>query len=92
VGKITIREGGSTRNVAECIARLGLNKDLTFISAIGDDDKSELLINSLRKVGIDVSGLFIKKGERTAAFSGIIDAKGDFLCGIADMSILEYLP
>ena len=39
VGTITMNEGGSTRNVAECLGRLGLGSELTFISAVGDDDK-----------------------------------------------------
>jgi len=38
-GTITMSEGGSTRNTAECLARLGLGSDVTFISCVGDDDK-----------------------------------------------------
>jgi sugar/nucleoside kinase (ribokinase family) len=34
-----MNEGGSTRNVAECLGRLGLGPSVTFISGIGDDDK-----------------------------------------------------
>jgi hypothetical protein len=36
--------------------------------------------------------LYIKIGERTAAFSGMLNGKGDFLVGIADMDILANLP
>ena len=39
VGTITMNEGGSTRNTVECLGRLGLGYDVTFISAVGDDDK-----------------------------------------------------
>jgi hypothetical protein len=39
--------------VAECLGRLGLGQDVTFISAIGDDkDKSEIIKNSLINVNI----------------------------------------
>lgn len=39
--------------MAECVARLGLHDDLTFISAVGDDtDKSEIIKKSLRSVNI----------------------------------------
>jgi sugar/nucleoside kinase (ribokinase family) len=53
VGKIRIQEGGSARNVAECVGRLGLGKDCTFISAVGEDsEKSDIILNSLRKVNL----------------------------------------
>lgn len=53
MGTIRIQEGGSARNSAECIARLGLAQDLTFISSIGEDqDKAEIIKNSLKKVQI----------------------------------------
>jgi sugar/nucleoside kinase (ribokinase family) len=53
VGTIRIQEGGSARNVAECVGRLGLEKDCTFISAVGEDsEKSDIIFNSLRKVNL----------------------------------------
>ena len=53
VGTIRLQEGGSARNVAECVAKLGFASDLTFISAVGDDsEKSDIIKNSLRRVGI----------------------------------------
>ena len=53
VGTIRIQEGGSLRNTAECLARLGLAQDLTFIAGIGEDsEKSDIIKNSLRKVNI----------------------------------------
>ena len=53
---------------------------MTFISAIGDDtDKCEIIKASLRRVNIDLDGLYVKKGHRTAAFSAMLNGKGDFL-------------
>lgn len=53
VGTINIIEGGCSRNVAECVGRLGLSNDLTFISAVGDDEeKSDIIVRSLKNVGI----------------------------------------
>lgn len=53
MGSIRIQEGGSARNVAECVARLGLEKECTFISAVGEDtEKSDIIFNSLRKVNL----------------------------------------
>jgi sugar/nucleoside kinase (ribokinase family) len=87
-----MNEGGSTRNVAECLGRLGLGQDITFISAVGDDDKKSFIYNSLEKVGISTDSLCVKQGERTAAFTGVLDKNGDFFCGVADMSVLEFIP
>ena len=92
VGHIVMHEGGSTRNVAECIGRLGLGSDLTFIAGVGDDDKQLIIKNSLERVGISSKGLCEKKGERSAAFTGILDKNGDFFCGVADMEVLEFIP
>ena len=87
-----MNEGGSTRNVSECLGRLGLGEQTTFISAIGDDDKKYFIQNSLTKVGISTDGLCEKHGERTAAFTGVLDKHGDFFCGVADMSVLNFIP
>jgi sugar/nucleoside kinase (ribokinase family) len=79
--------------VAECLGRLGLGHDLTFISAVGEDqDKSEIIRNSLKRVGVDTESLYVKPGARTAAFSATLNGKGDFLSGIADMDVLAHIP
>eukprot|EP00347_Sterkiella_histriomuscorum_P018997 403343364 len=95
IGKITIQEGGSARNVAECVARLlgnqNVQENLKFITAVGDDEKAEILVKGLSKLGLDTDSIQVKKGERTACFNGIINGQGDFLAGIADMDILSEI-
>ena len=49
-------------------------------------------MNSLSKVGISTDSLCVKKGDRTAAFTGVLDKNGDFFCGVADMGVLEFIP
>jgi sugar/nucleoside kinase (ribokinase family) len=51
--------GGSTRNAAECIARLGLSSDTLFISGIGTDAKNAIIRNSLQEVGLSTAGLYV---------------------------------
>ena len=87
-----MHEGGTTRNAAECLGRLGLGNQTTFISGIGDDEKSSMIKNSLSRAGVPVDGLCEKVGERTAAFSGFLNNNGDFLCGVADMDVLRVIP
>ena len=92
IGQILMHEGGSTRNTAECLGRLGMGKNTTFISGVGDDEKAGLIRNSLTQVGLSSDGLCVKAGERSAAFTGVIDKNGDFFCGVADMAVLNSLP
>ena len=77
VGKIVMHEGGSSRNAAECLGRLGLGYDTTFISCIGDDSQSQLIRSSLERAGLSTDGLCVKPGENTAAFSGVLNGEGD---------------
>ena len=56
-----MQEGGSLRNTAECLARLGMADQISFLSAIGggrdQDDKNSLLSGSLELVGLSTDGL-----------------------------------
>jgi sugar/nucleoside kinase (ribokinase family) len=87
-----MHEGGCTRNVTECLGRLGVGKKVTFVSGIGDDDKNIFIKNSLERVGVSTDGLCTKAGQRTAVFTGVLDKNGDFFCGVADMAVLEHIP
>ena len=60
VGKIVMNVGGTTRNVAECLGRLGVGQQVTFISNIGDDEFSGFVRNSLTSVGVSAENLFVK--------------------------------
>lgn len=69
---------------------------MSFISAIGSQDASSkgmLLVDSLRNVGLSNAqkNFQVIENERTAAFSGILDAQGEFRLGIADMNVLECI-
>jgi hypothetical protein len=43
IGKITMTAGGSTRNTAECLGRLGVGSDILFVSGIGNDSKNIII-------------------------------------------------
>ena len=61
--------------MAECVARLGLAKDITFISAVGDDaEKSEIVLRSLKRVGIVI--LLLVMMYRTLRACSSSQAKG----------------
>jgi sugar/nucleoside kinase (ribokinase family) len=52
MGQITMTAGGSTRNTAECLGRLGLGAEVLFVSGIGDDIKNIIIRQSLEQVGV----------------------------------------
>jgi fructokinase len=70
--------GGAPANVAVAIIRLGGSSG--FIGAVGDDPFGAYLARTLRREGVDVSGLVQPKGQRTPlAFAAVrSDGAGDF--------------
>jgi pseudouridine kinase len=81
--------GGVARNVAENLARLGSSTG--FISIVGDDDGGHSLLKTMRDLGIDVSQVVSTSERPTAEYAAILDAAGDLVLGIADMSIFDLL-
>lgn len=96
IGAIQLRPGGSARNCAEALARLLGQENidrLSFISSIGSEDhktKGQFVRESLSHLGLEPD-LQVVEGQRTAAFSGILDSQGEFKLGVADMKVLEKL-
>jgi hypothetical protein len=41
---------------------------------------------------IDTSSILVKDDYRTAAFTGVLDSRGDFKVGVADMKIFDEIP
>ncbi|MBW4032968.1 MAG: carbohydrate kinase family protein [Acidobacteria bacterium] len=56
--------GGPAATAAVAAARLGI--EVALVAAIGDDDAGERVIADLEREGVDVSGVVVVPGERTA--------------------------
>ena len=80
--------GGVGRNVAENLARLGL--DVSFMSAVGTDSFSRLIKNSLSDLEVDITHLVQVPGS-SGSYLSITDASGELLISACDQSILEAL-
>ena len=80
--------GGVGRNVAENLARLGL--DVSFMSAVGTDSFSRLIKNSLSDLEVDITHLVQVPGN-SGSYLSITDASGELLISACDQSILEAL-
>lgn len=87
-GKVEFSPGGVGRNIAENLARLGVNS--TLLSVVGNEGFSDLLINSTKKAGVDVTK--IKQCERNSGiFLAIINSRGELDASISDMGIMSEI-
>ncbi|POM59066.1 Indigoidine synthase A family protein [Phytophthora palmivora] len=80
---------GVGRNIAECLHRLRL--DPLFVSSVGNDASGTILLENLKKVGMDTSGINISDNLSTAVYSALLDSTGDMDAAIADMSAFDSI-
>lgn len=80
--KIRTSFGGVARNVAENLARLG--QPVRIITAVGDDQNGELLLNQARQAGVDVSAVVRTPEHPTGTYLGILDQGGGLKFALDD--------
>ncbi len=88
-GRIRCAPGGVARNVAENLARLGL--DVRLLSVVGDDLYGRSLLDGTRKTGVDVRGCEVLGGQATSTYLSLHGPDGDMAAAVNDMSILEQI-
>jgi pseudouridine kinase len=81
--------GGVARNVTENLARLGVGVGL--ISIVGEDEAGRALVDQLRGLGVDVSGVVTLRGERSAEYVAVLGPDRDLVVGLADMGICDRI-
>lgn len=69
------REGGRGQNQAVTISKL--DGDVKMIGAVGSDNSGEVCMNSLKRYGIDTTGVMVKEGETTGRKIIYCDEKGE---------------
>lgn len=88
-GVITTSAGGVGRNIAENLARLGLQ--VRMVTALGDDDNGKRIRANCAEVGIDLSYSLTIPGARTSTYLCLNDVDGDVVGAVSDMAIYEEL-
>jgi len=88
-GQVRMSPGGVARNVAENLARLGV--DTRLIAPLGNDHHGDLLERQGRDAGIDMRYVYRVDGGRTSTYLSILEDGGDMLVAISDMDILDSL-
>ncbi len=80
--------GGVARNIAACLARLGVPVQL--FSMVGGDRAGGEIIAALTDLGIDAAGV-ARAEEPTGSYMAALDGKGDLALGLTDDKLYERL-
>lgn len=88
-GSVHTSAGGVARNVAENLARLGV--DCRLVSAVGNDHHGQMLLRLSREAGVDVQHVQEITSAPTSTYLSVLDDSGDMQVAIADMSVIDHL-
>ncbi len=88
-GSVQSSPGGVARNIAENLARLGV--DCRLIAPVGNDHHGQLLMQQGREAGIDMRNMLQLDSANTSIYLSILDDCGDMSVAISDMTILDRL-
>jgi len=86
-GKVRTSFGGVCRNIAECMARVGVNTK--FISVLGDDEAGLRMMDHSKVMNYDMSESLIVKGGSTPTYMAILDEQGEMVSAVVDMKIID---
>jgi sugar/nucleoside kinase (ribokinase family) len=84
--RMAVADGGVARNVAETLARLGV--EVAIVSRVGDDETGRGVLANLAAVGVDTSGVVAVPGAHTAEYVAVL-AGGALVLGVAAMDLLD---
>jgi pseudouridine kinase len=88
-GSIEIIPGGVGRNIAENLARLGL--EVQLVTALGDDDFTPLLEGACADMDIGLEGCVRLEGKPSPRYLCLLDSDGSLSGGIAAMEAIDEL-
>ena len=92
IGIVEIKYGGTSRNVAEWITRLGFGSNLKFITTVNKSDAfGHILQRSFEKLGMRTDGIYFSEFP-TAVFCAVMDVHGGLEIGVNDMECHLNLP
>ena len=86
-GKVKTSFGGVCRNIAECMARVGVNTK--FISILGDDEAGTRMLEHSKVMNYDMSDSLIIEGGHTPTYMAILDEQGEMVSAVVDMKIID---
>lgn len=88
-GKVKISLGGVGRNIAENLAKLGVQTKL--ITAIGNDSHGKNMFENADSSGFDMTHSLVSDEFSTSTYLSILGQDGDMKVAIAHMDVLEKI-
>ncbi len=88
-GTVRVSVGGTARNIADNLSRLGVQAVL--LSAVGRGGSGQRIFDSMVQVGINTDYLIFSDEYLSAAYVAILDEHGNLIMSVDDMGILSYL-
>lgn len=88
-GQVRMSPGGVARNVAENLARLGV--EVTLMTAVGDDPAGRQLLEQASQAGIDVNHALTVVGSRTGVYLAMLTPQGGLHLALDDMGVVQAL-
>ncbi|MFT5197211.1 MAG: pseudouridine kinase [Candidatus Promineifilaceae bacterium] len=81
--------GGTARNVAENLARLGA--EVKLISAVGDDMIGRQLVRKTAASGVDTTHVQVIEGANTGSYIALLDASGGLSVALDDTRVMANI-
>lgn len=88
-GQIRTARGGTARNVAENLARLGA--DVTLISAVGDDDVGRQLREQTAAAGVHMEHVCVLPGQYTGTYMALFEEDGTLSVALDDTRVMSVI-
>lgn len=88
-GTVRVSLGGVGRNIAENLARLGI--EAVLLSAVGAGGSGQRILANAAGVGINTDHLIVAADHHTSAYIALLDEKGNLVMSVDDMEILSII-
>lgn len=88
-GQVRISHGGVGRNVAENLARLGV--DCVLVTAVGDDAQGRQILAHAARAGVDVGSVLTSQSSETGAYLAVLDQEGTLQLGLDHMAAITII-
>lgn len=88
-GLVRVSVGGVARNIADNLARLGV--EAVLLSVIGNDGSGRRILLNAAEVGLNTDYLIVSEEHHTSAYLALLDEKGNLVMSVDDMEALTCL-
>ena len=88
-GTVRMSLGGVGRNIAHNLRLMGV--DTRFFTALGDDDRSRMIINTCEELGVDISEALTVPGGCASTYLYLTDDAGEMVMAVSDMALCDEI-